>query len=287
MGIFFSVIALLSWGVGDFLIQRSARKVGGWEALFFITALATVVLLPFVWHELPSLGTFRSTLFLLVLASLVIVFAAYFNFEALREGKISVIEPVFAFEVPLTAILAGIIIHERLNGVQMFLVAMVVIGIFLVSTQSFRSFRSVAWEKGIWFAIIGTLGMGASNFLFGLGARQTSPLMINWFTSASMAVISFIIIVSRSGIAPILDGFRRHRALVLNMGIFDNLAWVAYSYATLFIPIAIATSISESYIALAALFGLSFNKEKLQKHQKAGLVITVIAAVVLAATTKD
>jgi uncharacterized membrane protein len=67
----------------------------------------------------------------------------------------------------------------------------------------------------------------------------------------------------------------------------DNAAWIAYSYSTLYIPITIAISISEGYIALAALLGLIFNKEKLNKHQYLGLILAIISAVVLAMITPE
>jgi hypothetical protein len=34
IGVGFAFIAMLCWGVGDFLIQKSARKLGDWETLF-------------------------------------------------------------------------------------------------------------------------------------------------------------------------------------------------------------------------------------------------------------
>ncbi|MBU3978359.1 EamA family transporter [Patescibacteria group bacterium] len=52
MGILFAFIALFSWGIGDFLIQKSTRKFGDWLALFYICAFSTVVLLPFVYKDL-------------------------------------------------------------------------------------------------------------------------------------------------------------------------------------------------------------------------------------------
>jgi drug/metabolite transporter (DMT)-like permease len=51
------------------------------------------------------------------------------------------------------------------------------------------------------------------------------------------------------------------------MSLFTNIAWISYSLSTVYIPIGIATSISESYIAFASLLGIIINKEKLKKHQ--------------------
>ncbi len=57
VGIGLAFVAMLCWGLGDFLIQRSTRKIGDWETLFIISAFGTGILLPFVWHGLIPLIT--------------------------------------------------------------------------------------------------------------------------------------------------------------------------------------------------------------------------------------
>jgi multidrug transporter EmrE-like cation transporter len=60
---------------------------------------------------------------------------------------------------------------------------------------------------------------------------------------------------------------------------------IAFSYAMLYIPIGVATGISEGYIAFAGGLGLVFNNEKLKKHQWAGFLLAAIAVVALAIVT--
>ena len=55
VGIGLAFAAMLSWGIGDFWIQKSARKVGDLEALFFITLFGAFVLSPFAYPRLPTL----------------------------------------------------------------------------------------------------------------------------------------------------------------------------------------------------------------------------------------
>jgi hypothetical protein len=43
-GILFALLAMLFFGFGDFLIQRSTRKVGDWETLFLFSILGGVQL---------------------------------------------------------------------------------------------------------------------------------------------------------------------------------------------------------------------------------------------------
>ena len=287
MGIFFAFVALFCWGLGDFLIQKSSREFGKWVSLFFITFFAVIILTPFVYKDIASLFSNNFGLLILLLASVVLLFAALFDFQALKEGKISVVEPIMALEVIITAGLSSLIIGERLSWTQLAMVISLMAGIFLVSTKSFHHFKKIKAEKGVLYGILGTIGMGTTNFLFGIGSRATSPLLINWFTCLLIAIATFLYLVFKERRGEILKDWRKDKALIVGVGLIDNGAWLAYSYSTLYIPITIATSISESYIALAALLGLVFNGEKLRRHQFIGLFLAIISAVILAAITPD
>ncbi len=284
MGILLAFTALLSWGLGDFLIQRSARQFGNWVALFYITAFGAIVLLPFVWQDLAASFTLHAILFLAT--GFVIFCAALLDFEALRIGKISIVEPMYALEIPIAAILAAYVIHERLTALQIFFVASLMIGIFLISIRSLRYFKEWKAEKGVWYALLGAVGMGAANFLFGISSRETSPLLINWFADAFIAVIALVYLASSSRMAEVVDGLKHHKRLIFNVSFLDKLAWITFSYAMLFIPIAIATGISEGYIAFAAGLGMLFNAERLKRHQWVGFILATVSVIALAVLTE-
>ncbi len=285
MGLSFAFLALVAWGVGDFLIQKSTRRFGNWQALFFITALGTIVLLPFVAKDLPELWSNSQELILLTGTSLIIFLAALLDFQALRIGKMSVIEPVFALEVPLTALLASFILREHLTPAQICLIALVVVGIFLVSNRHFNFLKKLRWERGVQLALMATVGMGLANFLVGLSSRVTNPLVINWFLSFFIFVVCSIFLTVSGQWGKMFGYWKTGKGLILAVGVIDNTAWVAYAYSVLYLPIAIAISITESYIVLAALLGIFLNRERLKIHQYFGLVITVVAVIILARIT--
>lgn len=72
---------------------------------------------------------------------------------------------------------------------------------------------------------------------------------------------------------------------IIGQSILDNTAWVAFAFATIFIPISIATTISESYIALAVFLGIFINREKLRPHQMIGVVLALVGVIALSALT--
>lgn len=279
-GILYALLAVVGWGVGDFLIQRSTRKVGDWEALFFITFFATVVLFPFVYKDFQLLSALDWLL--LIGTSVVILVAALLDFEALRVGKIAVIQPVYAIEVPITIALATLVIGEHLSRMQIVLVMILLVGVFLISTKKFAHIRFTTLERGVLVALLAATGMGASNFLYGLTSRTAGPLIINWFSSAFMACATLVYLLWTARGKDIVVSWRKNKLLILSVGFFDIVAWVGYSVSTLSLPIGLVTGLTESYIVVSAVLGIYLNKERLLWHQKMGLAIAVCAALLLA-----
>ena len=108
---------MICWGFGDFLIQRSIRKIGDWETLFLITFFGVILLLPFAWNDIGIMLTNMGTGFIILVVGGVILFvAALLEFEALKRGKISVVEPAWSLEIPAAGILAFLILGETLTG---------------------------------------------------------------------------------------------------------------------------------------------------------------------------
>jgi drug/metabolite transporter (DMT)-like permease len=278
---------MLCWGIGDFLIQRSTRKVGDFETLFVITAFGALVLFPFVYGKLPALfvDDERVALTLLLLASLVIFVAALFEFEALRRGKIAVVEPIWSLEIPTAGLLALFLLGERLTFPQVALIVSLVVGLFLVSFRGKVFSHRHFFERGVSLALIAAITMGAADFLMGWGGRLTDSLLMNFFASAVLALISGLYLVIRGKFGQMLHDLVRHRRLLFPMAIADNVAWVAFVFAMTAAPIGIAVALSESYIIITVILGLAVNRERLEFHQKVGLAAAVAAAVALAAMT--
>jgi drug/metabolite transporter (DMT)-like permease len=281
MGLTFAFLALFFWGIGDFLIQKTARVCGDWVGLFSLSAFASVFFLPFVYKDIPYLFENTTSLLILILTTIIYFFGALIDFEALKQGKISVVEPIYAFEIPVASGLAIVFLKEHLTLIQILLILLIITGIFLVSVKSLSHLQKIRLERGVILAILATVFMGVANFLFGVSSRETNPFIINWFTGFWIMIISFTYLWIHKKIPELKKLFRADRWLILGTSFFTNMAWLMYSWSMVYIPVSIATSISESYIAFAALLGVLFNKERLKIHQIVGLLISIVGAIAL------
>ncbi|HEY9584380.1 MAG TPA: EamA family transporter [Candidatus Paceibacterota bacterium] len=287
VGIGLAFMAMLCWGFGDFLIQKSTRKIGDWETLFVITLFGAVILMPFVWRDIPEvfLNPGNSSFLILLACGLILFTAALLEFESLKEGKLSVVEPLWSFEVPVAAVLAFLIMGERIDFVQILLIVLLIVGLAMVSFREKYSIRQFLIEKGALISLAAALTMGAANFFMGWGARETDPLMANFFVDLLILIGSGIYLFTKGRIKKVFTDAVKFRGVLLPMSILDNAAWIAFAFAMSLAPIAVAVALSESYIIVAVILGLLINREKIQKHQKFGLIVAIIAAIILAAIT--
>lgn len=292
IGLVAAFVAFLAWGFGDFAIQRSVKAVGAVQALFFIGLFGFVGLLPFVWRDIPLFFSKQNISTLLFFAGIVTFVYAIFFFESLNQGKLSVVEPVMSFELPVTVAIGILVINEKLTSWQLVLILCVFVGlIFTVLRREPRHWwqffhKRTLLEKGVILAGIATILSGTANVLTGVLSQQSKPLLSIWGISSFFGLMCLIWMLTQHDVKTSFEHAKKHWKPIVMQGLLDNIAWVAYAAAVIVLPISITIAITESYIALAAILGIIINKERLQRHQYVGIAITLIAAVTLAVITE-
>ncbi|MES2930499.1 MAG: DMT family transporter [Patescibacteria group bacterium] len=279
LGIILALTALICWGIGDFLIQRTSRDYGIWTSTFCITVLGAIVLFPFAQQDFPVLFQTKNALFLLGVA-VVTCIGGLLVFESLKQGKIAAVEPVLSFELPLTVLLGVVVLGEELLPLQMILIIFVFGGILLLGyTGRLQSKHFL--EKGILIALLATIMMACVNFTTGLASRAVGPIATIWFVHSFVGIVCIIrLFVTRSWRHLVKD-ISLHPIESFFVAVLDNGAWLAYAAAVIIIPISLTVAITESYIILAILLGVIINKERLLRHQWVGVIVTLAAILVL------
>ncbi len=285
LGIIFAFGALFGWATGDFFIQRTTRAVGIIKSLLFIGLVGSIGLLPFIYDEI--LPAFRATgeWPLLISVCVVVILAAFSNFQGLKLGKLSVVLPLTGLELPVTILLTTLIGKELLSPTIYVLMMTAALGITLTTIMSWRDLRGLKLEGGTLYALGGAVGLGITNYLVGQASRAYSPLFTIWLTH-TVSVIVAVIVLHRLGsldLKTILSDIKKNPSIIVLQSFLDNAAWISYAYATILIPIGIAATISESFIVVGALYGVILNKEKLKKHQFFGIGLALFSILLLAA----
>lgn len=279
--------SLFCWGFGDFFIQKSARHIGVWRTLFFIGLTGAIILLPFVKEDLPQLLLDSKSLLILGVVVAVSFLAALFDFEALKEGKIAIVEPIVGLELPIAVGLSVVIWGEQLEILHWVFIAAIFLGVTLSITihHSRLHYHKRIFERGAAFAGLAAIGMALTDFTVGVASQSVSPLVTVWVMHTLLGLFAFIYLISRGDAYKLIHDLEHDLKTVISVSLFDNFAWIFFALATVRIPISIATTISQSYIALAVILGLFVNREKLKPHQVFGVVLAVLGITALSLVT--
>lgn len=273
---------MLGWGFGDFTIERSTLKVGALPSLFYITAAAAIVLFPFAWPHLPTIFGNTSFLLLLIIAGVAGFSGSMLQFVAFEKGKLSVIEPILGLELPITIGLALAFGNESFTPLQALMTAVFFIGLVLTVTKHHLQlhYHKRLFERGVVLSLGAALIYGLENFTVGLSSQEVSPLATIWFIHTLIAVLCLVFFIM-SPKPNVVRRLKRHWKLVTIMVVFDNLAWIAYTFAVIKIPISLAITIGESYIIISVILGLLANRDKVKAHQMVGMALACIGVIVL------
>ena len=281
-GILLALLAFFSWGFGDFYIQRTTRSVGIWKALFFIGIFGTIIFLPFVFRNFQIFFTLKNYWSLSALI-IIAVGTAFVNLKAFKQGKMSIIAPILGLELPLTVVLGLVLLGERLSILELSLSILVFIGIVLatVEIEAFGRTYDYFLEKGVYWGFLSAVGLAFTNYFLAVVSQELTAPVTVWFTHSAVAIVSLIIIIKAGEFRTLLSSWQALRPVILLASFLDNMGWVTYASAAMFIPIAVVTTISEGYIALAAMLGVVFNRETLHRHQIVGVIISVAGILIM------
>jgi drug/metabolite transporter (DMT)-like permease len=284
--------AMILWSIGDFLIQKTSKRIGNFYTLIFINFAAFILLFPFIIGDFKLLSI--DNLFTLFALTLVDFVYGLTILKALERGKLSVVEVIATMELPITIIMGMVFFKEKISISQFFIIIAILVGVVLMSKgsknfwqkiQALLSKKSYFIEKGAVLAFFAALLSSFYNFYVAINSRDTSPLMTIWFSwTLSLFLLLIYIFIKKGwhkGMQEILINFKNNKKIVIYGSIVDVLAWLAYAGALSRGELSITTAITESYPALAMFLGIRFNREKISLLQFIGAMLALGGSIII------
>jgi drug/metabolite transporter (DMT)-like permease len=154
IGITAGLVAMLCWGIADFVQALIVKKIGT-EKSFLMSGLGGLFLSLILFLGYLKFGgsiPLNNTLLgILLVASLIQTFGSYFFFRAFEKGEVSIVAPISGTYSLITVVLAVLFLGEILSLVKVIAIAFIIIGVMLVSTDisKLRHLHSVNGVKEV------------------------------------------------------------------------------------------------------------------------------------------
>lgn len=290
--ILFAFGAMIAWGIGDFFMQRTSKKIGSIHALIWVNLIGGLGLLPLVVKDFYLIKSWENLGTLLILGLIDFIYGLAM-LKAYEQGKLSVVEVIMTMELPLTVALGLIFFQEKLSLFQFVLVLAIICGSFMVSKVSKDIFdkikdfifgKSGKFEKGAKIALLAAIISAFYNFMIAFNAREISPVMAIWFPWVMSLIFLLVYMYAKKGCGIFAAESRKYKKIIFLGSVIEIIAWLFYAKALAGNALSITTAITESYLALVVFLGIKFNKEKISRMQFFGAVIAICASIIIGFT---
>lgn len=278
LGILFGLVSMISWGVSDFFVTKSARGCATIRAFFWSQIVALTILTPLflLFFTMPK---FSFRIFVMLFSAGIFTMTSNFAFyKGLEVGKVSIVMPISSCWAIITIFISIIFLGELLTITNTLGAIFVIIGVILVLFKKNNSAKSKNNPKGIFYAIIAAFAFGIDFAIIDLLANE-----IGWFLPIFFIGIinAFLLLIYASFRKNNLSFPRNIFLFVILVGILDTTAYLFYSSSVTMELGAVVAPIAATSPAISILMAKIFFKEKLRLSQKIGIVFVLVGLVLL------
>ena len=314
---FYGLLAAIGWGTSTTTAAIALRRARAHVVVLFSQAVGVVFLVVLaVGTRAPLLSVAGSAVVALVWAGLIGLLSYLAFYQAVAIGSPGLMSAISSTYGGVAAVLAVVLLGERLTWLGIAGVALAVLGIVLaaagrgapapspapatvpsggatdVGATDVGAMDVGAMDVGlkvragspalaVSLALLSALGYGVGGYLLGESSQRSGWLMPGVIAHGTS-------VLALAGVLPLLRGRTGWRELswatvgwMAIAGLADAAALAAYSRGTQVGQVAITAAISSIYPVIPLAFGVLLLGEKLSRRQLAGIVIIIVGLVLL------
>lgn len=231
------------------------RIGGGPELIWLFSAISVVLYLPAAAYVFATEASGLSPTQFGMIAGSAVLHLAYFLLlqTGYRRGDLSLVYPTARATGPLLATAFAVaFLGERLSPQTAAGGAIVILSVLCLTGGRGSGARAAA---SLAFGVAAGLLIGAYTAwdAYAVSALLIPPLLLDYVSSVGRAVLLAPVAYRRRSAA--LDHWRRHRAAVVAIAVFNPLAYILVLYALSFTPVVYVAPTRELSVPIAVLMG--------------------------------
>ncbi|MEI8068111.1 MAG: DMT family transporter [Candidatus Shapirobacteria bacterium] len=279
--ILFAIIAFIGWGSGDILGGLVSRKIKGYSAsfwLFLFSFAISSLFVPMFWNELKNISL--QMWLIILLLNLVGPIPMVALLEGIRVGNASLVGTISASFAAVTVILSVIFLGDNLLFSQIIPIIIIFIGL-MMSSFDFKSLniKNIIIDKGIPYGLVAMLSWGILYTFIRIPVRE-----VGWFWPSYLSFLGIPVLLVYMKFKKIkLEKLPDSKMIIFSFfnAILLTIGGYSYNFAVMKGQTAIVAPIAGSYPILFVILSRLVFKDKLNRQQLIGVLMTVLGIVVL------
>lgn len=285
MAIFFALLTLIGWAVGDIFVTLASRRVGNIPTVFWgqvFSIILTSIYIPFTGFPVD----FWMFLFALILG-LSLSWGTLFYFQALEVGNAQLAGTIGGSFVLPVVLLSVIFFGEKLSLIQVLGIGLILIGLVLSSFElkqlKNKKLEEIFTDKGAKYALLAMIVWGIYYAVIRIPAES-----IGWFWAFYPANLFFILLflfgkIKRNSLKVFTD--KKTLFSILIFSLLINTAQFSYNLGILSGFTSVVAPIAGSYPVLFVILARLVFREKLSRQQSLGIIFSLLGIVLISLTS--
>lgn len=281
MAIIFALIAFIGWGVGDIFGGIVSRKIGGYSSAIWTSVISLIIAsfyIPFAGTPFQHI-TLQSGLILLILTTIGAV-PLITLYEGIKVGNASLVGTIGASFAALVVVLSIIFLGDKVNTNQVISIFIIFTGLTL-SSLNLKTFnlKQLITDKGVIYAMISMIIWAVYFTFIRIPIRE-----IGWFWPTYITFWGFPLALMYMHLKKIELKFPRDSKLFISSvlgAVLLSIGGFSFNIAVENGQTAIVAPISGAYPVLFASIAYFVFKDRLNKQQMYGIIITLLGIVLL------
>lgn len=270
----------VSWGLADFMGGVQSRRHALLAVLLLSQSAALVVLLVVVAAGVPTDHDAAATAWAAGSGTLGILALTAF-YRALAIGTMSIVAPLSATGAAVP-VLVGLVSGERPKAIQLAGMAIALVGVMLAAREAEGADAEARRTNrtAVLLALVAAVGFGS--FFVGMDEAEERA-DVAWVLLAARVPEVLLVAAVCAVRRPRLPMSPRALGTIAAIGLFDLLANMLFVLATGRGLLSVVGVLGALYPAVTVLLARALLHERLTRAQDAGVLVTLVGVVALAA----
>jgi len=277
VSILYGTVTMFAWGSGDFLAKRIVGDVGYYRLMLYVQLVYQPLLILLAALFTPSLPSSLETTVLLFVSGILGFSCVILFYKAISQGSASIVIPIYSTYSIVAIVLSFVLLGEILSPAQGTCVAVVLLGVLLVSLKPGSAGRV---NVGAVYALGAMLFMGFNAVLFKLISIEIGGIGTLFFNRMLVLLISLIMFPFFDEPAIRTSGRASLRS-ILAVGLTQGAGISTFVIGLALGLVSVITPIANASPAVTVVLAYVFLKEKLVRIHKIGIAFIILGIVIL------
>jgi len=275
---------MFGWGTSDFFANNASEKVGHTKT-FFWSQFAGMIAMGIIFVIFgPVMTSIKEReIVLLLLAGILYTIGYMFFYKGFEIGNVSVVSVTSNLNVVIGIILAYIFLGQRLVGLQIPAIILIILGITLVSIN-FDDLRKKSFSllAGVKETLVAALAFGIFWNLSQVLSESIGWINLTFFTKVISILLLFIMSLFNKNIKLTGKDIKKFWFTITVVGLLEAFAVASVNFGLTVGDLVIIDPIAAALSVVTISMAVIFLKEKINKIQIIGILATITGIVMSA-----